>query len=1194
MDGLDDDKSIALEQYLNNVLSRIVTGPPFDEDELAKIMKDAELRLENSKSEIKELEGEIAIALEESNNHVEECKTNNSAMQCFLNNAIQACELNVGKEDYILADMTSFCQRNCLSIPSPRLADEKVHQSNLSLNTCIDKEEESLCDLWHKLFLKFKNGLIKLLKSTSQLQPSFNPEKESLVFNNRQRLFELLCSLYPFEDAWRIYCCFRKEQLYNTSSGKEHACNGDDKLDIDCLFEELEKHNIMIKQDINLFDTIEDTRSKVESKNLLDCYVENAEFILKKILCSYEDNQDSSIGCTDSSLVLEISNFSATDVNTFAKLFKIYDDWSMSLKHLTDVLFFPEQNDLSNLVSTCNKVAYANQWNWQTELQPFVPIFQKLIPSFISCTFDVIMKKDDSSGNKRISVDCNRYISKNYVYDESKDPLQVSSRCATLVTVFSDIVVYLKFDKSKVLTSLSEIGTSSIIDALNEYIRISKQSIEFLPDYSGMDIDEVYRNVCDNIFLENQLESWESICENNEKAIGRFYFVINSLKELREECVLHIIRYHLFVIKTSVVYDIHSNNWEQDAYFFEGERCSFAIQMWNLYMRGVFQDLFTQFPFNIAKRIIKEISNDMLVFFSCRYTYMKVAYKKTKQIKSDILILLSFYKWLMLLLVEDVSDYLDIEDLSFYLWHKLCCKLLQTVVTLVSPISLVVDHLKENRGIDFPKDGSKLVPWFNYIGKNQFLVDNPILLLFEIVLIQPFTNIQLLSKLLTVQKGKFSLLLFKYVHDFVEPIFLESKTDQLKGKEALLSSKKVMSVPMDKFKFISSIYSILQHTSHASFVYFMENLIGCDTSKSFKALCYEDLPLWLKLITMDLETTLRRILNPSIDLLLHEEKMESVPKFPFTHIQKLPCGCPTVSETDKKKFENESSLLFHCLVVTLDMLVTNLFCIPQILWDVLVHVKINQNIKVSWIEQSNIGTKILGCLLYNYLTMSDDLKQTNVGCVNEKSSKKLNKFAELLWHVIHNLTYDVTDNPNICMKVYDYMKDCSDEIDKKLSTIDSYCNKKTLNALNEETLYSMSTADIFFLKKEGCNAMEYVVGVLKMNEKVLRSLLGTGDTSVVGKVGYNIKESNNIFDPMTEFECIGVEHLNHHNFIEAELDWSAMLKLVPAHWVRGIVFNRFEFLQESSCILNDEEQQFVAEIKAIIGEDKFSMETGSS
>ena len=65
----------------------------------------------------------------------------------------------------------------------------------------------------------------------------------------------------------------------------------------------------------------------------------------------------------------------------------------------------------------------------------------------------------------------------------------------------------------------------------------------------------------------------------------------------------------------------------------QGERCSFPIEMWNLYIRGVMHDVLTQLPLKTAKYIIKEICTEMLTFFVFRYVYLKASYRRVKQIR---------------------------------------------------------------------------------------------------------------------------------------------------------------------------------------------------------------------------------------------------------------------------------------------------------------------------------------------------------------------------------------------------------------------------------------------------------------------------------------------------------------------------------------------------------------------------------
>ena len=68
------------------------------------------------------------------------------------------------------------------------------------------------------------------------------------------------------------------------------------------------------------------------------------------------------------------------------------------------------------------------------------------------------------------------------------------------------------------------------------------------------------------------------------------------------------------------------------------------------------------------------------------------------------------------------------------------------------------------------------------------------------------------------------------------------------------------------------------------------------------------------------------------------------------------------------------------------------------------------------------------------------------------------------------------------------------------------------------------------------------------------------------------------FDPMQQFETIGLQEINHFELLEGALDWDRLLARIPRSKWRVFVFNRFEFQEHSNGILTDDEKKLVLAI----------------
>ena len=357
---------------------------------------------------------------------------------------MQASERNVGREDYILSDLIAFCNRNCVALPPFRSEKFHLNTSGISLNTCIDESEECTHNLWQIIHTKLKNGIVKLLKSIQlsdkQDEIACPSENIKVYHHRRQHLFELLCCLYPFKDVWYIYCGMREGQLENIKARESIDTVDSNKYNIEDLRNLIDKHIIMINEDTELLLFIKNEEKEVTCLNeLLACYSKNAEYHIKEFLRSYELTPGDVINTS----ILFTKCISAGDLRTFAKLFFIFDNWTLCLKRLVDVFltFSCEKNQSPSLQDDSHVMQGYELWDWQVELEPFVSVLKKVVPSYIHYIFNVIMMKlDDNKAGVTSNSNGNLKVSKKLLHYGETYPMQVTC-VSTLVKQFKIVLL---------------------------------------------------------------------------------------------------------------------------------------------------------------------------------------------------------------------------------------------------------------------------------------------------------------------------------------------------------------------------------------------------------------------------------------------------------------------------------------------------------------------------------------------------------------------------------------------------------------------------------------------------------------------------------------------------------------------------------------------------------------------------------
>jgi len=224
------------------------------------------------------------------------------------------------------------------------------------------------------------------------------------------------------------------------------------------------------------------------------------------------------------------------------------------------------------------------------------------------------------------------------------------------VTVISDIICYLSFTKSYELNEIRETTAIALIDSFNVYINNIEESLSNVYTIPGLNITTLYEVVADVLFLKNQVAFWDDIGDEDRahaKKRSNFAIIQKRFEDIIQQLTDKVKDYHIYILKSSIVYDLHSNNWQDEKAFMEGERCSFTVQMYNFYMEGVIYDNKQMFPLPVCKSILRSISEEMLVFFVSRYILVKPSYRRVKQLKADVFNLLLNQKLVLSHIVDE-------------------------------------------------------------------------------------------------------------------------------------------------------------------------------------------------------------------------------------------------------------------------------------------------------------------------------------------------------------------------------------------------------------------------------------------------------------------------------------------------------------------------------------------------------------
>ncbi|XP_058512326.1 uncharacterized protein KIAA0825 homolog isoform X2 [Ochotona princeps] len=191
------------------------------------------------------------------------------------------------------------------------------------------------------------------------------------------------------------------------------------------------------------------------------------------------------------------------------------------------------------------------------------------------------------------------------------------------------------------------------------------------------------------LFIRQRLTQYDSLMKETTKQpiflvpVQRYQEFINTLQfQVTDYCVR--------VCATSILQDAESHHWDDNKAFYEGERCSFALQMWHYFCWALHHDLWTILPNALAQEILAEVLEESLALLASRYARACPSYERTPQIRLDvttILICAENMLWSICSSVQQLLNPHQYRDDKIFKIHIHCNNLLTTLVILTSPLT---------------------------------------------------------------------------------------------------------------------------------------------------------------------------------------------------------------------------------------------------------------------------------------------------------------------------------------------------------------------------------------------------------------------------------------------------------------------------------------------------------------------------
>ncbi|XP_063820082.1 uncharacterized protein KIAA0825 homolog [Pseudophryne corroboree] len=231
------------------------------------------------------------------------------------------------------------------------------------------------------------------------------------------------------------------------------------------------------------------------------------------------------------------------------------------------------------------------------------------------------------------------------------------------------------------------------------------------------------------VVISSAIHILHHLTHYNEKMSKRplFLAAVQRYQEFVSNLQVQVTNYCINICATSLFHDAESHHWDDNNAFYEGERCSFSIQMWNYFCCGLRHDLWTLVPPAHAQKILSEVLEQTLALLAFRYSQVHPNYKRALQIRIDVLAILSCVENLLWSVCSTVQELVtpaqNPTDMICKI-HQHCNSLLIVLTALTASLEILKQAMKikipEFHGHPPDPEPEDLLYWLTFINPDLF------------------------------------------------------------------------------------------------------------------------------------------------------------------------------------------------------------------------------------------------------------------------------------------------------------------------------------------------------------------------------------------------------------------------------------------------------------------------------------------
>ncbi|XP_037589236.1 uncharacterized protein KIAA0825 homolog isoform X1 [Cebus imitator] len=636
------------------------------------------------------------------------------------------------QEEMILDLLWDLSCHSSVSFPSTLSGTSFHFLSRTSLHSVEDNSSMDVKSIWDDIRLHLRRFLVSKLQSHNEIN---NSQQKILL---KKQCLQQFLFLYPESEVIIKYQNIQKKLLANLLQNCVPSYNRDSNLDIIVhgYQSTMLKLYSIIKEDFNTLCEILAPSSTVNfiKETYLDTVTEEmAKFLENFCELQYRENVVRVVKTSKSSskhrravhalvtpecpqkgrkfsLPLDKVEFLSELIKSFMKLEKcvqeLFEELLLSLKiprkcsgiweksNRGVVIEKPRANktNISSEELLPGKEAILLDFDWRSTFKEVSLPMAHCIITAIESFSEKILQQEQNERSSAVSytmnlVNVQQVWQDSHMFPEEERPKKIGKFCSDITEKLDTMLPLALACRDDSFQEIRANLMEACCKVATAVLQRLQERAKEVP--SKAPLKNLHILLSTTVYVFQYFKQYDNLMkEITKKPI--FLVPVQRYQEFINTLQFQVTNYCVRVCATSILQDAESHHWDDYKAFYEGERCSFSIQMWHYFCWALHHDLWTILPPKLAREILAEVLEKSLGLLASRYARAHPSRKRTPQLRLDvttILICTENMLWSVCTSVQKLLNPHEHTDNTIFKIHTHCNNLFTTLVILTSPLT---------------------------------------------------------------------------------------------------------------------------------------------------------------------------------------------------------------------------------------------------------------------------------------------------------------------------------------------------------------------------------------------------------------------------------------------------------------------------------------------------------------------------